>query len=647
VSRSDPIDGARPLLPDSAALIPALGVGVPAALVFLAPTLASGANGSYFPTQWGWSAIGLLLVVGTALVVRASVALGPWEWTMLGGLVAFAGWVALSTVWSVSSAQPVLETERNLVYVAAVAALFCVGSRRSFPWIVGALLAAIYSVAMYPLATRLFPGRLVAYPSSIGYQLATPFGYWNALGVFVAMGVLLAIGFAAHGRTAALRAASAAALVPLACTLYLTFSRGAWLALAAAAIVLLALDLERLRVGVIILALTPAPALGIVLASRSDALTHQGATLAAAARDGHRIALALVALTLVQAAVSLTLHGVARRVALDRRVGLAAVALLVALGGVGGAVAVTRAGGPAKLVGNAYDAFVSPERPTGQDLNSRLVNLSGSGRADYWRVAWREFTENPVLGGGAGSYERYWVRDRPNAFFARNAHNLYLEVLGELGPIGLLLLCVALGTPLVAAVRLRRRPLVAAAAAAYVAFLLHAAIDWDWQMGGLTMTALLCGGAVAVAARPERPDQPARTLTAPGRAAGLALVVPLVAFAFVLQVGNAAIAGATRAADRGDAARATAQASRAKTWNPWSYQPWELLGEVQLSRGDASAARQSFRRAIAKDHAAWTLWLDLAKASKGRARRQALARAAALAPRSPEIAELRHSSPQP
>jgi O-Antigen ligase len=642
VSRSDPIDGARPLLPDSAALLPALGVGVPAALAFVAPTLASAANGGYFPTQWGWSAIALLLVVGTAVVVRANIALGRLEWTMLGGLVAFAGWVALSTLWSVSSAQPVLETERNLVYVAAVAALFCVASRRSFPWVAGALLAAIYSVAMYPLATRLFPGQLLAYPPSIGYQLATPFGYWNALGVFVAMGVLLAIGFATYGRTAALRAASAAALVPLACTLYLTFSRGAWLALAAAAVVLFALDPERLRVGVVALALAPAPALGILLTSHSHALTRQGAELAAAARDGHRVAAALVALALAQTAVSLALHGVARRVALDRRVGLAAATLLVVLGGVGGGLAVARAGGPTKLVGNAYDAFVSPERPTGQDLNSRLVNLSGSGRADYWRVAWREFTENPVLGGGAGSYERYWIRDRPNAFFARNAHNLYLEVLGELGPVGLLLLCVGLGTPLVAAVRLRRRPLIAAVAAAYVAFLLHAAIDWDWQMGGLTMTALLCGGALVVAARAS--EQPAGTLTVPGRAAALALVVPLVAFAFVLQVGNAAIASATRAADRGDAARATAQGRRAKEWNPWSYQPWELLGEVQLSRGDLRAARQSFRTALAKDHANWSLWLDLAKATRGRTRRQALARAAELAPRSPEVAELRHVS---
>ena len=65
---------------------------------------------------------------------------------------------------------------------------------------------------------------------------------------------------------------------------------------------------------------------------------------------------------------------------------------------------------------------------------------------------------------------------------------------------------------------------------------------------------------------------------------------------------------------------------------------------MQLARGDLRAARQSFRAALAKDHANWSLWLDLAKAAKGRARRQALGRAAALAPRSPEIAELRRTS---
>src|SRR2546430_7596308 len=98
-------------------------------------------------------------------------------------------------------------------------------------------------------------------------------------------------------------------------------------------------------------------------------------------------------------------------------------------------------------------------------------------------------------------------------------------------------------------------------------------------MTGLTLTALLCGCALLVAARPDRA---ASALKLPVRAAALALIVPLVAFAFVLQVGNAAIAKGARAADRGDSAHAVTQARRAKAWDPWADQPWEPLRRVQL-----------------------------------------------------------------
>jgi hypothetical protein len=559
VSRSDLLGRDRPVVWESAALVPALTAAVPAVLAFVTATALSAANGGYFPTEWGWSAIALLLVAGTAVVVRTRLSLGRLEWTMLGALAGFAGWVALSIAWSTSSAQPVLETERDLVYVAAVAAVLVVASPRSLPWIAGAVLAATYSISAYSLATRLFPHAVASSDSSAQYQLATPFGYWNALGLFVAMGLLLGLGFAANGRSALLRVAAAAALVPLACTLYFTFSRGAWLALAAGAVVALALDPARLRTVAILLALLPAPALAVLAASRSHALTHAGASLAAATHDGHRVALVLAVLSVAEGLVALALCGPLRRLVEDRRAGIAAAAALVVLVGAGASAALVRAGGPVKLFGNAYDAFTSPERPNASDLNSRLVNLSGSGRSDFWRVAWRDFVDHPLLGSGAGSYERFWIRYRPNAFYARDAHNLYLEVLAELGPVGLALLAIALGAPLAAAVRVRRRPLAAAVAGAYVAYVLHAAIDWDWEMAGLTITALLCGGALVAAARPERP---ARPLTAPLRVVALALVVPLVAFAFVLQVGNSALSAAARAADRGDAARAEAQARR-------------------------------------------------------------------------------------
>lgn len=617
------------------------GTVFPALLAFITVTAVASANGGYFATEWGWSAIALLLVVGTAVAVRASVSLGPLEWTMLGALAAFTGWMALSTAWSVSSSQPVLETERDVVYVAALAAFFLLASRRSVEWTAGSVLAAIYTVSTYALLTRLAPDLFGSGSPSIFYQLAVPFDYWNALGLFVAMGLLLGAGFAVHGRDTALRVGAAAAIVPLACTLYFTFSRGALLALVAGAVVLFALDPERLRACFVLLTLAPLPVVGVALASRSDALTRQGASIDAAAHDGHRIGAALVLLAALEAGVCLVLPGPARRVVGNRRLGIAAATALVAVVAVGAVAEIVRVGGPAKLAGNAYDAFTSAERPGSTDLNRRLVNLSGSGRVDYWRVAWHEYADHPLLGTGGGSYERFWVHDRPNAFYTRNAHNLYLEVLAELGPVGLALLLVALGTPLVAAVRMQHGPFVAALAAVYVAFLVHAAIDWDWQMTGLTLTALFCGAALVVAARPEDAGWALRSRH---RAAALAVLGVVVAFVFVVHVGNTAIATASRAVSSGDAAHAEAPARRATRWAPWSYEGWQLLGEAQLAERNLRAARQSLRKAIAKDDRSWRLWFDLAEASKGVGRRRALDRAGALSPRSSEVAALRKAS---
>lgn len=132
-------------------------------------------------------------------------------------------------------------------------------------------------------------------------------------------------------------------------------------------------------------------------------------------------------------------------------------------------------------------------------LARRLV---GENRPHYWHVAWREVEENPALGSGAGTFDRYWLRYRPVSSFARDAHSLYLETLAELGPLGLALLLGALGAPLVV-LRRGRDPLLAPAAAGYVAYLVHAAVDWDWELPAVTLAGLLCGSSLLVAARAD------------------------------------------------------------------------------------------------------------------------------------------------
>ena len=157
-----------------------------------------------------------------------------------------------------------------------------------------------------------------------------------------------------------------------------------------------------------------------------------------------------------------------------------------------------------------------------------LTRFVGDNRVDYWRVAWRQFEDNPFLGAGAGTYVDYWFRYRSLESFTRTSHNLYLETLGELGPLGLLLLLATLAVPFVALVR-RRDRLVAAATAAYVAYVLHTAVDWDWELPASTLPGLVCGVAVLTSTRPD-----AKTpLSSRSRAALLICALLLAVFAAV------------------------------------------------------------------------------------------------------------------
>jgi O-antigen ligase len=136
------------------------------------------------------------------------------------------------------------------------------------------------------------------------------------------------------------------------------------------------------------------------------------------------------------------------------------------------------------------------------------LSLVGQNRPHYWQVGWSDFEDHPVLGSGAGTYGAYWLAHRPVAEFVQDAHSLYIETLAELGPIGLALLLGALALPF-AALRRRREPLVAGALGAYVAFLMHAAVDWDWEMPAVTLVALCAGTVLLVDARasPQAPKE--------------------------------------------------------------------------------------------------------------------------------------------
>jgi O-antigen ligase/polysaccharide polymerase Wzy-like membrane protein len=123
-------------------------------------------------------------------------------------------------------------------------------------------------------------------------------------------------------------------------------------------------------------------------------------------------------------------------------------------------------------------------------------------RIRYWKVAWADYRDHPVLGSGSGTFGDYWLAHGPGPGFTRTAHSLYLQSLAELGPLGLVLVLTVVAVPLLA-LRGRRDSVVGAAAAGYVAYVVHAGMDWDWEMPAVTLAGLFCGAAVLVATRPD------------------------------------------------------------------------------------------------------------------------------------------------
>ena len=222
----------------------------------------------------------------------------------------------------------------------------------------------------------------------------------------------------------------------------------------------------------------------VLLLSGSHGLIANGVTLAEATHDGHAFVFPLLALTAVSAAIAAGLALAEQRIELPRSVRSAwACSLLVALV-IGMGLSWAWIGSPAQIAHRAWsEARASPTE--GGATTGRLFELSSNGRFDFWRAAWDTFREHPTGGAGGGTYWQAWATRPPQAATSEEAHSLYLGTLAELGLVGLALLLVALAPPLVAAVRSRRSPLVPLTLGAYVCWLVHSGVDWDWTLVGV------------------------------------------------------------------------------------------------------------------------------------------------------------------
>jgi hypothetical protein len=607
--------------------------------IAMAIVAASASNGGYFPTAWGWLELAMawcLLVVavlpGALLVTRSASA-------FVAALGLLAAWSLGSSLWSLSPASSMLDSERSLIYVSAAAAMTFSLPYIGFRRLASAVAVATSLICAYALLTRLFPERATAsFDAAFRYRLYTPIGYWNGLGIFAAIGLILALGLTLHASRLAARLAASSAAIVLVLTLYFTFSRGAWLSLAVGIAAFVVLDPGRVRALAYLFLIGLPSTFALVTAERSTSLTTLGSSLGQASREGHRLAVVVIFLSACTASLTAVAVLVERhcRVANGVRVAFVACLAACAVGGIGAGIA--HYGQPWSIASRGWSAFTA-DAPRSANLNQRLFHLSGTGRIAMWRSAAGEFTQHPLVGSGAGTFETWWFQHREHPDQVRDAHSLYLEMAGELGIVGLLLLGAVVCIPLAEGVRNRRQDLVPYAVAGVSAWAVHAAVDWDWEIPVVTVCALACAAGCFSAPpdRSRRVDRPGRTV--------VALIAGVLAIGGVaIAIGNHALAASQDALDAGNYASAQTHAQKAARWAPWLSQPWIIEGQIAALDQDRDAAKADFKKAVAKDPRNYLAWYGLAGVTSGAAHRRAVARTIELNPLSDEAKELRSGS---
>jgi O-antigen ligase len=452
------------------------------------------------------------------------------------------------------------------------------------------------------------PGAQAQFLQPLKYRLSFPLGYWNGLGIEVALAFPLLLSLMTSRRS---RVASGLAALPLpllAAVMYLTSSRGAFAAAAVGVVAFLALTPKRwpALAAVVVAGLAGAVAVAVLVPKK--ALVNGDVDTPLGVQQGHHAALWIAIACVVTSLVWVGLAELGTRLPTpSRRVGQVTAAALIVLAVVAIAVSHPIA---------KFDNFKS--NPTianthGTATTNHLLNSSGSGRWQFWGAAVSEFRAHPINGGGAGSWQAWWLQHNSLKIASEFAHSLYLESLAELGIIGLLLIAAAVLTAVVGAIRSAlalASAEVAGAAAVGLAFFVAAAYDWVWQLAGIAIVGVGMLG-VALGALP------ATRATAWGRAGIVRPAIAVLAVAaiipqFVVLAAGSHLRNSQDAFYAGDAARARSEALAAKAIEPWAATPYLWLGLTAEGEGNLKGASRWLDDAISHSRRDYQLWLRAA-----------------------------------
>jgi hypothetical protein len=487
-SPAGPADGAVSV--GEPPVAPVTGDRVPAALLLVLMALTMACLGAGF---WPRAQ----LAIGVTLVLTAVVGARPLVTTLtarphrllvaaLAGLATYAA-LRAAVAGDVGGAAGIVALVIGVTVVFAVVAAQSPADRALALRALSALGAVVSLTGLVGVAFHLEP--LVTHDPS-GWRAASILTYPNATAALLVVLVLPAVG---RYLTVPTDRVTAAVIVVLLTGGLATMSRGGALALAVAAVfwVVLARPGRRL----IVLA---APAAGTVVAVAGLVPTLGPGADPAPARVlgalGAGVALAALLAPIVAAAAPPMGRADAGRPVR----GLAIAAALVALAAVVVATSVATFG-----VGG-FGANAGPEASA---LDRRLSPES-SDRADALRVAFDTIKRHPVVGRDPGESGLLWTRPEADGsattMYLHFVHDEYVQVLVELGAVGIVLLATVLGTVAWLLGRARATtasPQVwAAITAALAALAVHSSLDFLWHLPLLPLTA---AALAAAASRPQ------------------------------------------------------------------------------------------------------------------------------------------------
>jgi hypothetical protein len=572
--------------------------------------------------------LALLLVLRALVAPRTFRRPHPLALVACGALLAMACWQLLSSSWSHSAWRAVAEFDRTVLYLLAVTT-FVTLPRVSMRTLQASVTVAIAVLGIVGLASRLRPDLFPVTMTVSPQRLSHPLGYWNAMGILMATGLVLCLHAAADSAGRLVTRLLGAAIFPiLAVTLYFTVSRGG---IAAAVIGCVAyVVLARPRGLLFALAAVVVPTyVAVSQAYDATALVGETPLSSLAILQGRHVATTLLWCLVAAVVIRLLSSPLDRRVLAirvprlgRRRAGLlwgAAAAILVV-----GVVAVDV---PAKLH-HQYERFVS-DSPTNSvaDPRARLREVYNGGRLEHWHVALEAARGRRLDGVGAGTFDLEWNRLRASTGRVTQAHSLYVETLAELGVVGLVLLLVALCALLASAiVGGLPAPQRAAAIAVMLAWAAHAGLDWDWEVPAVTLVALLLCAAAA-ATRPGRISR----RWASGLAVGAVVLAMLPAVESVVE---SRLTGALAAYDRGDCAGAVRSADSARSLLPVRPEPYAISALCAARARQHGEAERFATDAIAQDPRDWE-WRYIAALVTGSAGGDPRSHLAAAAARDP------------